>query len=313
MEFVMIFKCIIALLLTFLLKNTALSGEIIHQIRSGLLKVSEIESNLGTYECQFKKTSRGELIRDKKIVIKRNGNGVIFSIDNKIFCLNSEMMFYIEKAKNNNDWILRQADRVKPESTFRNNLAEMGFLVYPLTSTVGWERLNEIIDDSSFTETSNSVKQDGLIDLHFKSEIRKPIFNGPLNRIGVMTVSPEMDFSVVKWEETVKYPAVSFPIKYVCTRQIEKLDGVIRCKSIQVSIFNMDSKNVEGTESVQFIPGENRPTDPGEFFLNYYGIPIPNDAPEDRAGKYGWWWIVGGTCLTMAIGFWYLARVHNNR
>ncbi len=308
MTFKNIFKIICAYLVYCLFGMVAFSVEDIDKIRSGLQKVSEIESKLGSYECRFKKTSRGELIRDTKIKIKRNGSAVIFSIDNKIICLNDKMMFYIEKSKKNNEWILRQADRVKPESTFRNNLSEMGFSVYPFTSTVGWERLNEIVDDSSFAITSTSINPSGLLDLHFKSEIKKPISKDPLSRMGVMTLSPEFDFAVVKWEETVKYPAVSFPIKYVCTRQIEKNAGVIQCKSIQVSIINDDSKGVEGTESIQFIPLENQSPDPAEFFLSYYGIPIPDDAPEDRPYWYGWWWIIGGVCLAAAFGFKWLAR-----
>ena len=123
-----------------------------------------------------------------------------------------------------------------------------------------------------------------------------------------MTLSPDLDFAVVKWEQTVKFPTVSFPIKYICTRQIEKNAGVIRCKSIEVSIINDDSKIVEGTESIQFIPLENQSPNPAEFFLGYYGIPIPDEAPEDRPNRYGWWWMTGGVCLVAAFGFRWVAR-----
>jgi len=283
-------------------------GEVIAQLRIGQAKLRAQEIRDQVYECNYKLVSRDSVLRNTKLISKRYNKSVIFIMGDILACFNGDYFFAVEKGKNANEWILRQFNRSGSNNIFRGSVGMKGFSIFPLTCALEMDTISEILDDPTFRANTTSVGAEGMIKLGFSREMSMANSEVPIQQSGIMTISPKNDYAITKWEQTIVSPRVPYPIRSVYTREIVGESGSIRCKSIRLSIINDSTGKVETEHVFQFVPVSNPSLSPKEFTLEHYGIPIPNEAPEDQPKDFLWWGIFGFTCLGGSFGFWWLAR-----
>ncbi len=71
--------------------------EVVSKIRSGVAELSSIENATVAYKCRYKLISKGEQIKDKEIVVKRNGSSMVFLMGKMVVLINDDYMACLEK------------------------------------------------------------------------------------------------------------------------------------------------------------------------------------------------------------------------
>jgi len=278
-------------------------NDFVSKIRSGVAELSSIENATVAYKCRYKLVSKGEQIKDKEIVVKRNGSSIVFLMGKMVVLINDDYMACLEKKTGQKDWALVSFDRSGIYVKFKKLVKEMGNSIHPLTCVFNGETIKDVIDDPTFLATSATVIEDGLIELKFKRNDYNPDGKPRQPWTGAMVVSPKNHYALLRLQQTI--PDFDFSGKaYLLQSQFDRKmigeSGSLRCEKIETVALNGSTGEELSKAVLEFhrLPGVT--VDPAEFDLAYYNIPLPNDAPEDRPGVWWGWYIVGGIFLLIA-------------
>ncbi len=275
----------------------------VSKIRSGVSELSSIENVGGIYKCRYKLTSKGSQIKDNEIVIKRNGNAILFSMGRSVVLINNDYIACIEQKTNQKDWVLVSFDRSDIYVKFRKITKEMGNSIHPLICVFNGETIKEVIDDPTFLVTSATAIEDGLIKLEYKRNDYNPDGKTRQPWTGVMVVSPKNHYAVVRLRQTIPdfdSRGGTYLLQSQFDRKMIGESESLRCEKIQTVALNGSSGEELSKSVLEFHQLPGAAADPAEFDLAYYNIPLPNDAPEDRPGVWWGWYIAGGILLLIA-------------
>lgn len=220
-----------------------------------------------------------------------------------IVLVNDDYMACLEKKTNQKDWVLTSFDRSDLNVRLRRLLNEKANSIRPLSCVFNGETIKDVIDDPTFSATSSTVIENGIIELKFK---RNDSNSGGKPRqpwTGTMVVSPKNYYAVVGLQQTIPDFDSSGGTYLLQSQFARKMTGEsesLRCEKIQTVALNVSTGEelTRGVLEFHQLPGVT--VDPAEFNLAFYNIPIPNDAPEDRPGVWWGWYIAGGFLLLIA-------------
>jgi hypothetical protein len=126
-----------------------------------------------------------------------------------------------------------------------------------------------------------------------------------------MTVSPDQDYAIKRWTHRFGSLPDAYPDKYVMTREFEQSADPLRCKQIRMaSVFSKTGLEQSYDSYIFSYPSNaTEPVDPAEFTLDYYLIPTPNEAPEDKPkSRWPWWATAGIVCIVLSLVLGFYAR-----
>lgn len=286
--------------------------DVLDEMRLGLPKLALIETRMNQYECleELKRLGVPGESRGTDI-IKRYGDGILVNLGglNLRFVVNDDSAFAVEYNNKSMEWKILTFERSEFRKAFHRLLGERCLNTYPLTAFDQTQTVADFINDPTFKATSAKARADGQIELGFSSEVTMGGGKSPRIKNGVITVDPKFYYIVTAHSYTFsESQQVGFLIKGILIRELDRTSEQFKCKSIRVIGINVKTNQEFHRESLTFT-ARDTPVDPAEFTLDYYKIPIPNEAPEDKPkGRWPWWATAGIVCIALSLVLGFYAR-----
>lgn len=282
--------------------------DVVSAIRVGLPELESAERSLSKYVVRESTSKNRQKTKVGNLVVHRSGQKLLLRAGRYSYCLADDTMFMVEKNKQTEQWVVHYHDRQQPGESFRKRLTQRAAAIYPLTGIDLTRTVRELLDKPTFQATSVTIKPDGNIDLGYVLDLQQG--RNPYIETGVLSVSPKFHYIVVAKNCRSHGPQVPSPLRTVFTRTLDDSGGVVRCKSVKV-VGSVEATGLEGAnDTYEFSDYSTDPVDPAVFTLDYYKLPTPTAAPEDRppTRRWPWWAAAGAGCVGLSVLAGWLAR-----